>query len=137
MKDDDDYLEEAEREMERARSEDNRRGQLLPLRDRGRKSTVASVPPQVPLAEKVLTCCICGFASSTHRGFRVDPEAKRGIVCAGRYDETGAPIDCFDRLDRAYAVRLGEEVAETRRRIREAKERAAEERRGPRGGFEQ
>ena len=136
---DDRWAEEAEREMEQARANDSSRtgakamGQLLPMRGRAR-----GVPPQVVESGQLLTCFSCGFSSSTHRGWTVDPMAQfnggraRGLVCAGRCDETGARIDCFDKLDREAADIRGREVHETRLRIRAERERARSM--GPRGG---
>lgn len=127
---------EVELEMERARDADRGResvavtmGQLLPMRGRA-----GGVPPQVPVSERLLTCCLCGFASSTHRGWRVDPRARpQGIVCSGRRDETGAAVDCYDKLDRRLADDLGQQVEAQRMSIRAANERARNDR-GPRGG---
>jgi hypothetical protein len=127
---------EAELEMERARQEDLGRsmgpvgmGRVLSMRGGG---LVGGVPPQVKRgSSKLLTCCHCGFASSTHIGFRVDPRVNiRGVVCDGRYDETGAPLGCFEKLDRELAVERGRDVERDRQRIRAQNERA----RGPRGG---
>jgi hypothetical protein len=131
--------EEAERELEQARAEDQRRssgaktmGQILPMR-----GPVRTVPPQVAAPaheERLLTCCACGFASSTHRGWRVDPRPPRprGVVCAGRYDETGAHLDCYEKFDIELAIERGREVQETRLRIRAERERQRSS--GPRGG---
>lgn len=136
---------EAEREMERARRADARRssgpvamGAMLQMRGGGR---AGGVPPQVTAVEKLLTCFSCGFASSTHRGWSIDPlmtwsgNRARGVVCSARFDETGARIDCYERLETEATKRRTEEVEETRLRIRAANER---KHRGPgmRGGFE-
>lgn len=131
---------EAEMELERARDADRGResvavtmGQILPMR----RGPAGGVPPQVPAAERLLTCCSCGFASSTHRGFRVDPRnPPRGVVCAGRRDETGAAVDCYEKLDRQLAADLGRQVDATRTSVRDANERSRNGRGGRGGGYE-
>lgn len=110
---------EAESEMEQARTAD---------RGRAREPAPVAELLKATASDKLLTCTLCGFASSGHRCWRVHPFGD-GLVCAGRHEQRaeGPPVnvDCFDRLDRELQSRRDRMVEDTRRVISGAKERGS------------
>lgn len=106
--------EEAEREFEQARRA-----------DRGRAGAPVRVGEMLPSKLLPAVPTRCGMCGQEAERMMLDPIAGGRLVCVGRYDETNARVDCFDRLDRDLQRMNDKLVADTSRVIVAAKDRGS------------